>query len=96
MVTCQRRTKSPDRGSRVPSGSLLLVKRAQWSSCGHDDLAAGAPVPEVADRIGHFVERERSIDDRRDHTGIQQLPELLQVLTALLGDEEAELLADEG
>src|SRR6266508_1627219 len=65
------------------------------TSDGDDDLAAGAAVSEVADRLGNFVERECPVDDGCDRAGFEQPPQLLQVLLALLRDEGAELLLDE-
>src|SRR5919197_883636 len=66
------------------------------ASDGDDDLAAGAAVSEVADGLGNLGERERPVDDGRDRAGFEQLPQLVQILRALLRDERAKLLPDEG
>jgi hypothetical protein len=54
------------------------------TSGGDDDLSAGVAVSEVADRLWNLVEWERPVDDRLDGAGFEQLPQLFQVLAALL------------
>jgi len=54
------------------------------TSGGDDDLSAGVAVSEVADRLWNLVESERPIDDSLDRAGFEQLPQLFQVLAALL------------
>ena len=49
-----------------------------------DDLPAGVAVSEVADRLWNLVEWERPVDDRPDRPGLDELPQLFQVLAALL------------
>src|SRR5919198_2003760 len=54
------------------------------TSGGDDDLPAGVAVSEVADRRWNLVEWERPVDDRPDRPGLDELPQLFQVLAALL------------
>ena len=80
---------SPTWRETLTDGSLLMSPRSAIlsttrTSGGDDDLAAGVAVSEVADRLWNLVEWERPVDDRRDGAGFEQLPQLFQVLAALL------------
>src|SRR5581483_9530158 len=83
-------------GPRAHRGDCTPQAGAACRSDGDDDLAPGSAVSEVADRLWNLAERKGSINHGRDRAGFEQLPQLLQVPAALLRDEEAEPLTDEG
>src|SRR5439155_2895222 len=60
-----------------------------------DDLSSRVSLFEIADGLGRFAQWVRSVDDRCDLPGLQELLQENQVLFRELRDEEQELLTDE-
>jgi hypothetical protein len=46
-------------------------------------FAAGAPLPQIADRLGGIAQRERPVDDRGDLASFEEFAQFLQILLVL-------------
>src|SRR5918992_5163877 len=76
-------------------GSRVLIRPRTRGSHGDDDLAAGVARFERPHGLGGLAQRVDPADERPELAGLDELPQDLQVLLALLGDQHPQPLTHE-